>query len=385
MGEIRVRHLVIKPSGYYFQATEKMRSHGIESGPLGKDSVAAILEADRRNGQWDTIKAHIKEYGKAPARSQFEIGTLNHLFHDKLKASMEWSDKKPVTQKEIVYAYVIISEFYGSSHVLSITAEDCIEYYSAMRGKFSIHKCAKVMKWFRYIFNFAIKIKYSNVSHNPTEAVKVKQPIARDTLWREDQVYSLIEKAWNMGYYGAAVAVLIAYDTSLRPVDIRTLKRHQRDAESLSVVQSKTNKPIRVPLYPETQDIIDFYWCALGVEHHPNAWIVLAPSGRPYSKDLLAKHIRIIRKAAKLPKHLQLRDIRRTASMERAEAGASEHELASGTGHSIDHGSKILDTYNPPSYGAAKRAQEKRQNHKELNRSKNALRTKPPKKFENSG
>jgi hypothetical protein len=61
---------------------------------------------------------------------------------------------------------------------------------------------------------------------------------------------------------------------------------------------------------------------------------------------------------------VQLRDLRRTASKERAEAGATEFEIASGTGHSIGYGSKILDVYNPRSFEAAKRAQDKRREHK---------------------
>jgi len=385
MGKIRVRHLVPKPSGYYFQATPKMRLHGIESGPLGKDPVAAMAEADRRNQQWDSIKQHLKEYGRAPAPSRYHDGTLNHLYHDKLKKSAEWDDKGERTKEEIEYAFKIISEIFGDSHILTITPEDCIDYYKVARGKFSIHKCAKIMKWFRYLFGYAMKTRYSNIKDNPTLAVKVKQPNARDTLWTEDQVWTLIEKAWEMEYYGAAVAVLMAYDTSLRPGDIRTLKRKQRDAESLSVVTKKTNKAGRLPLYPETQDLIDFYWRALGIDHHPEAWIIIAPSGRPYSKDLLAKHIRIIRKAAKLPEHLQLRDIRRTGSSERALAGASAFELASSTIHSIEHGSQILDIYNPLNYDAAVSAQEKRKIYMEDQRKQNASGTELPKKFESAG
>jgi len=58
----------------------------------------------------------------------------------------------------------------------------------------------------------------------------------------------------------------------------------------------------------------------------------------------------------------QLPDLRRIASKERAEAraGATGAELASSTGHSIEHGSKILDTYNSRSFEQAKSAEDKR-------------------------
>ncbi len=72
-----------------------------------------------------------------------------------------------------------------------------------------------------------------------------------------------------------------------------------------------------------------------------------------------------------------VRDLRRTASKERADGGASAHELASGSGHSIAKGSEILDVYNPPSFTAAKSAQDKREAGKQ--------ERKEAEKFENTG
>ena len=54
-----------------------------------------------------------------------------------------------------------------------------------------------------------------------------------------------------------------------------------------------------------------------------------------------------------------------TEAKERAEAGASAHELASASQHKISGSQAILDTYNPTSYDSAKAAQLKRKKHLE--------------------
>ena len=82
--------------------------------------------------------------------------------------------------------------------------------------------------------------------------------------------------------------------------------------------------------------------------------------GTTLSRHNFAKRFREICQEASISGELQFRDLRRTASKERAEAGASEYQLAAGGGWSIERGSQILDTYNPRSFEAAAKAQDKR-------------------------
>ncbi len=43
------RHFLVKPSGFYFQATPAMKQAGITSEPLGKEMTAAIARAEALN------------------------------------------------------------------------------------------------------------------------------------------------------------------------------------------------------------------------------------------------------------------------------------------------------------------------------------------------
>ncbi len=155
-------------------------------------------------------------------------------------------------------------------------------------------------------------------------------------------------------------ALMPGEGTSLRPGDIRTLTCGQVQNDRITLTQAKTGRVQHCPLYPETKALIDRYKASMGVSMMPGVVLVRSRRGRPYQKDRLARDVRIILRAVGVPDAIQLRDLRRTASKERAEAGATEAELASSTGHSIEHGSKILDTYNPRSFEQAKAAQDKR-------------------------
>jgi len=58
-------------------------------------------------------------------------------------------------------------------------------------------------------------------------------------------------------------------------------------------------------------------------------------------------------------RHLQLRDLRRTAATTLAEAGCTIPEIAAITGHSIDKCQRIIDTYVIKTKTTAKTAIEK--------------------------
>ncbi len=342
-----------------------MREKGMVSEPLGTDPAAAIARAEALNAQWDAIRrGDGQAAGNAPA-----TGTVAHLMDD-LRRSSHWRRKKPRTIEEIEYAFAIIEPLFGPAAVKSIKAGDCEKFYDGLRRHGSMHRAAKIMKWFRYLFSYGCKVRYQGMTYNPALSVAIEHPAPRRAVWTEDQVTSAIASATKQGEHGVAITIAIAYDTSLRPGDIRALIWEQFDGESLWLTQGKTDKPIRAPLWPETVKALDAYVRALGVTPLPQAPIVLSRSGKAFSRHHLAKISRRILRGAGLPDDVQIRDLRRTASKERADVNASAQELASATGHSIGRSAQILDVYNPPSYEAAKRVQERRRKARVRNRAK---------------
>lgn len=365
MGKIHVRHLVENAHGFYFQATPKMRAAGIHSEALGKTAGAAIDRAQRLNAEWDRIRRG-EEPPKTPPAAR---GTVARLIQD-IRNDPEYRDKAPRTIEELDASLEIVNTRLGEYPIRAINPRRAKMFYAGLRAEGSIHYAAKHFKWFRYLMGYALRLQL--IAANPTRAVRVKHPPARRQLWPESSVDAVIATARDMGYASIAVATMICYDTSLRPSDIRGLCWRQFDGESLWVVQAKTGRPHRTPLYPETITALKIHRRAGGVIQHDESPIVRNLRGKPYTKDGLTHVFRDICRAAGIPDDLQFRDIRRTASSERADAGATELELSAGTGHSPKTSAKIIETYNPPNYERAKSAQAKRRRKKIRERRKNA-------------
>lgn len=353
------RHFVIRPSGFYFQATPAMKRAGIFSEALGTEMTAAKARADSLNASWDEIRRGLEPVGKRPARP----GTLSHLVEG-LRRSTEWSDKAPRTIEELEYALAIVEPIFGAYNLKQITPDACRDFYDALRETGSIHRAARVMKWLRYLFNFAIRFNKADI--NPTLAVRIKHPKPRRTLWNEGQVLSVITKAIEVGRPCIALAILIAYDTSLREGDILALTwdtyRPSADGNGMSLVfdQAKTGRAQAAPLDAETVAMIEASRINEGTIPLATAPIIRGPHGRPYKKDNFTHRFRDICRAVGVPDDLQFRDLRRTVQTEVAEGEGTSAEMASKTGHSIAHSQRILDTYTVTSERMARNAQAKR-------------------------
>ena len=349
------RHFIIKRSGFYFQATPAMKRAGIFSEPLGKDMTVAVARAEALNAAWDEIRQGLEPVAKRPARR----GTFSHLVEE-LRQSSEWKDKAVATTDELEYALGIIEPIFGDFDLKQITPAACRAFYDALRDQGSVHRAARVMKWLRYLFNFAIR--YQIADNNPTSAVRIKHPKGRKALWSEGQIRAVIAKAREMDRPCIALAVQIAYATALREQDVLALTWGHFDGDRLLLDQQKTQVPISCPLSNTTVRMIQV--CRQGTIPLPMVPIIRGPHGRAYTKDNFTHRFRDICRAAGIPDDLQFRDLRRTTATELAAAGATAPEIAAVTGHSISRSQKILDTYVQGGEELARNAQAKR-NRKE--------------------
>ncbi len=350
----KTRHFVIRPpSGFYFQATPAMKRAGIFSEPLGTEMTVARERARALNAAWDEIRRGLEPVGKRPALP----GTLSHLV-EKLRPTTEWTDKAPRTREELEYALGIIEPIFGAYALKQITPDACRAFYDALREQGSIHRAARVMKWLRYLLNYSIR--FHKGDPNPTLAVRIKHPKAREALWSKNQIKAVIAKAKEDGRPCIALAIQIAYATALREGDVLALTWGQFDGERLELTQAKTDKKISCPLELETIEAIEAWRASAGAIPLATAPIIRAPHGRPYKKDNFTHRFREICRAVGVPDDLQFRDLRRTTATELAAAGATAAEIAAVTGHSITRSQQILDTYVRAGEDIARNAQAKR-------------------------
>ena len=79
MGKIKVRHLIEKPSGFYFQPSKSMKLAGFHNESLGRDAGAAVVRAEELNHEWDQVRAGLRDAPSAPAPP---AGTMARLAYD---------------------------------------------------------------------------------------------------------------------------------------------------------------------------------------------------------------------------------------------------------------------------------------------------------------
>lgn len=341
-------------AGFYYQATPAMRAAGILSESLGRDRAAAVARAEALNASWDAARA-----GQDPAPPPMP-GTFAWAVAA-LRGSAEWADKAPRTRADYDAILPAIEAHFGDIQLRAITPLHCQDYYDGLREKGSVHAAAKRFRALRYVLNYAARMGW--IPYPPTRGVRMKTPPARRQRWRAADVWPVIRAAWRGGQPEIAVLVAIAYDTGLRPGDIRRLTQADLAGWRIRIAQAKTGQAVQCTLWPETRRLVKLYLArrrAAGLELLPGTPLLRGPRGGPLSATELSRRARVVMRAAGLDESLRLADLRRTASSERAEAGASAAELAAGGGWSIGRGAQILDTYNPATAALAEAAQAKR-------------------------
>jgi integrase len=345
-----------------------MRRHGFKPSALG--SVRA--EAERRVAvfakEWESIKSMEHEPALAPK------GDFKWLIQ-KFRMDPTWyGAKAPRTQDEMDYVFGIISPVIGEFLVKNLARRHGRGFYNKLREEgASAHKAKKVMKWFVRLMRFAQEIGVRD--DNPLLDMVLEVPRGRTQVWKKEQLDQILTVMKSGGKVASgnefpprpsmALATMIAYDTSLPQQDILALTWDQYDGEGLSVNQIKERggREIWVPLSEETLDYMK-QMTPVASTHI----IVSEENGQPYldeSKEINRSRSRIFsrlfrkfRARAGIEEQLTFQDLRRTALTEMGNSGATNAEIVSFSGHSMN--SRVLDVYVKPDHTAAKRGAKKR-------------------------
>lgn len=295
---------------------------------LPDDPTERLVTAARLNSKADaaaavkapaegSIRWVVDKYTSSPAYQALAEGTLKY-YRRYLK---EISDLGPNTPFAAFDRRTVI---------------DYIESYDAAHER---RQAAAVL---RNLFETALYYQVTDANHASNLRLEVTNP--RDRWWTPDEISRWLDAAPDHPK-GAAMemAFYLLFYTAQRPGDVLTMpwSAWDRARGSISLQQQKTRKSVNIPAHPRLQNRLERGWeQATGqtiVEHNR------APLG--YTAFLTA--FGEIRKAAGVADDAQPRDLRRTAALAMAEAGATETQIAAVTGHSIEHTRQILETYIP--------------------------------------
>jgi hypothetical protein len=166
-----------------------------------------------------------------------------------------------------------------------------------------------------------------------------------------------------MGYRGLAAALAVAWDTSLSPVDVRTLTSADLIGDAagpfFSVARAKTGKTAIGTLGKRTQFLLKAYRATLPPNLLPSSPIFYTRGGQPgplggrprppapYSKDTLGDDFRVVREAEFPGDKRKIMDFRRSGAVETLAGEVDPAALAAKMANTIDQNKELQATYLP--------------------------------------
>jgi integrase len=302
---------------------------------LPDDPVARMTEAARLNALADAADA--RQSAEPPH------GTIGWLAA-RYRASDDWRDLAPGTVK---YYKRFLNDIEALGPQLDFAAAftrravvDFLETYPARHQR---RQCAAVLK---ALFRRA---RYHGLVDSDVAAglrLKITPPRAR--LWSDYEIAAWLKAAEAADPHMTTAFLLLLY-TAQRPTDmLRMTWPHYADG-AIRLRQQKTGMLLEVPVHPDLARHLD------AVPRGRNCLAIVAYRGRSVGYARFNERFARITAAAEI-EGAQARDLRRTAMVNMALAGATAPQIASVSGHSIEATTRILETYLPKNRALAEAA-----------------------------
>lgn len=259
--------------------------------------------------KWAELQEEVER--KAPAS-----GTMAHLIAT-YKASPAYLDLKPLTRKEYDRVLDHIVEKFGAVSVTDITHGFVARVRDANidRRRFANY----IVQIMNRLMNFAVE--RGVIGHNPIGRIALLKLGDGHQPW--DQISIKKAKTGKLSYpYN--VSFLIAIMTGQRRANVLGLRWSDYDGESLTFPPQKRGRPVVIPLFGELKELLD----KLCPEDREGFILGREFSGRTFSRGFRAACDKV-----GIPKHLTFHGLRYTAAALYADAGASDEEIMSITGH----------------------------------------------------
>lgn len=333
---------------------------------LGTDLAAAITRAENLNTLWDEIRT------KSDAKPGPRPGTVQWMI-DAIERGIDHQEKPKKLQKEISLAFRYLEKSPLAPRAMGdITGSDIKLFHKKVMDARGVAYAQRIMKWLRFLFNEAVREK--KIVSSPMEGMRVRRPAARQVVWFEEEVATVIAQAERDGRPSLGLAFRLAYDLGQRQGDVLAMTRGQYANGEMLIRQGKTGAVVRVPAMPELVQALaaaDAHLPSLlaGTDGtsvnaiHPAAraslrWVLSETTRQPY------KQFNFIHLAADLIeaagfKGKTFQDLRRSAVYRLALAGCTIPMISSITGHSYSRCEQILEVYLPRTTEMARLAVER--------------------------
>lgn len=362
MGRVKIPFYRVKRGNGFWEPTPTMREAGMVATPCGPDGPNAWAKALALNQEWQSRrKAKTTRPGKAAPR-----GSLEEAFQQ-YRATGEWTKKAPRTREEWERAWSRIGPAFGKVDPKAVTLAHISMFRAKIEQEVSQREAHRCIKIWRALWRIAAAQGYCVRDADPSLGVRNTEPERRQTLWTYPEAIRLVKGAWRAGYYGLAATMAVAWDSSLSPVDVRTLTPDQRAAPDVfTLARAKTGRAAVATLSRAAQRVLDTYLKELGAEVAPTAPIFRNRSGNPYSKDTLGDDFRDIRAIVfGEGEKRTLADFRRSGTVEAIRGGASAELIGNKLANDFATNAALQKVYAPVDLHAVRQVDKLRKKGRE--------------------
>jgi integrase len=273
--------------------------------------------------------------GVRPRLTTIRPGTVGHLVRQ-FEASPWYARYSYRTQQDYSWMYRSIevqsldgNELFGEMKASEVTRQFAYALYEKnvlLRGHDSANKA--ICAWasaFRYGM-----LKFPEITFNPFSSLDKFSSTPRRQRWTDLQIKRFIRTSKELGFPMIGRCALMCMELMQRPGDILSLTwgAYQRAEKVWEIRQSKRGAVVRVP---ETRRLRSALSAARRQAMRNPDWnkMLLCPTvtGKSWHRRNFTKAVRQIARAAGIPDDIQVRDLRRTAATEGANAGATPAEM----------------------------------------------------------
>jgi integrase len=185
---------------------------------------------------------------------------------------------------------------------------------------------------------FQLARYYGLVAVDEAAGLRLSTNKPRERIWSEHEISAWLREAAGEDPHMTTAFLLLQY-TAQRPVDVLKMAWPHYSGSVIRLRQKKTGILLDIVIHPALRTHLET------LSRKGPALTVVSLRGRPVGYDRFNARFRRICERAGVD--AQARDLRRTAMLRMAEAGATVPQIASVSGHSIEATTRILETYLP--------------------------------------
>jgi integrase len=264
---------------------------------LPDNPIERMAVAERLNAAADNL-----------AQAEFARGSIGWVIQ-RYRDSDEYRDLSPGTVKYYKRFLREIEVLGPALPFASFTRRAVVDFIETYEKAFQRRQAAAVLKNL-----FKLARYHGVVATDETAGLRLKTSRPRDRIWADDEIARWIEAAGAEDSHMATAFLLLQF-TAQRPADVLRMAWPQYSGSAIRLRQQKTGTLLDIPV------------------------------DRPVKYLRFNERFRRVAERAGID--AQARDLRRTAMLRMAEAGATVPQIASVSGHSIEATQRILETYLP--------------------------------------